>query len=102
MMTEDPELRRLLWYLLGATRGGENRAKIVKALKDQPANVNQLATRLSMDYRLVTHHVDVLGKNALLKSSGDRYGRMYFLNPWLESHFEEFEEIVRKLKLELG
>jgi DNA-binding transcriptional ArsR family regulator len=97
-MTEDPELRRLLWYVLGATRGGENRARIVKALRDQPANVNQLSTRLSMDYRLVTHHVEVLGKNSLLHASGDRYGRMYFLDPWLESHFEVFEEIARKLK----
>ncbi len=101
-MTDDPELRRLLWFVLGATRGGENRVRIVKALREQPANINQLSTRLGMDYRLVNHHVEVLDKNSLLKASGERYGRMYFLNPWLESHFEIFEEIVRKLKMEQG
>lgn len=100
-MTEDPELRRLLWYLLGATRGGENRARIIKALKEQPGNANQLSERLSMEYRLVTHHVEVLTKNSVLSASGDRYGRMYFLNPWLEAHFETFDEIVKKLKFEL-
>jgi len=101
-MKEDLELRRLLWYVLGATRGGENRARIVSALKERPANINQLSTRLSMDYRLVTHHVGFLGKNSLLHASGDRYGRMYFLNPWLESNYEMFEEIVRRLKFEVG
>ena len=100
-MTEDPELRRLLWYILGATRGGENRAKIVKTLREQPANLNQLSTRLGMDYRLVAHHVDVLSKNSMLSASGDRYGRMYFVAPWLDAHFDIFEDISRKLKFEL-
>jgi predicted transcriptional regulator len=99
-LTEDPELRRLLWYLLGATRGGENRAKIVLALKERPSNVNQLSTKLGMDYRLVNHHVEVLCKNSLLHSTGERYGRVYFLNPWLESHFDVFEDISKKLKFE--
>ena len=80
---------------------GRTGRRSVKALKDQPANVNQLSTRLSLDYRLVTHHVVVLTKNSMLSASGDRYGRMYFLNPWLEAHFEIFEDIARKLKFEL-
>jgi hypothetical protein len=53
-----------------------------------------------MDYRLVNHHVEVLCKNSLLHSTGERYGRVYFLNPWLESHFDVFEDISKKLKFE--
>jgi DNA-binding transcriptional ArsR family regulator len=97
-LTDDPDLRRLLWYLLGAARGGENRARIIRALRERPGNINQISTRLKMDYRLVTHHVEVLNKNSLLHSSGERYGKMYFLNPWLESHFEIFEVIVEQLR----
>ena len=54
-----------------------------------------------MEYRLVQHHIDTLTKNAVVRSEGERYGRMYFLNPWVESHFEIFEEIISKLKFKL-
>lgn len=34
-------------------------------------------------------------------SEGEHYGKVYFLSPWLESHFEIFEELVKRLKLKL-
>lgn len=98
-MSDDPELRRLLWYLLGGTRGGENRVKILLALRERPSNLNQLALKLAMQYRLVQHHIDVLKRNALVTATGEHYGMNYSLNPWLESHFEVFEEVIRKLNL---
>ena len=33
-MPDDPELRRLLWFLLGGKRGGENRARIIQLTQD--------------------------------------------------------------------
>ena len=98
MTGDDPDLRRLLWYALGATRGGESRVRILGALRSRPANTNQLSTDLGMEYRLVAHHIEFLKRNSLLSSTGERYGKMYSLSPWLEAHFEVFEEIVRKLK----
>lgn len=100
-MSDDPDLRRLLWYLLGGTRGGENRAKIIRELGERPSNLNQVALRLGMEYRLVQHHVGVLVKNSVVISKGEGYGRMYFINPWLESHFEIFEDVVRRLNFKL-
>lgn len=100
-MADDPELRRLLWYLLGAVRGGENRAKIIRVIRDRPSNINQISTKLQMDYRLVEHHIDVLRKNSIVISEGEHYGRVYFLSPWAESHFEIFDELVRRLNLKL-
>lgn len=98
-MPDDPELRRLLWYLLGGTRGGENRAKIIRALKERPRNLNQLATDLGLQYNLVQHHIGVLKRNSLLSSAGEHYGMTYFLNPWLEGHFDVFESVARELRL---
>lgn len=100
-MVDDPELRRLLWYLLGAIRGGENRAKIIRVLRERPSNINQVSTRLQMDYRLVEHHMNVLRRNSMVISEGEHYGKVYFLSPWLESHFEIFEELVKRLNLKL-
>lgn len=96
---DDPELRRLLWYLLGGTRGGENRARIINEIRSRPSNLNQLATKLSLEYRSVQHHIEVLKKNALVTSQGEHYGLTYFLTPWLESHIEIFDEITRKLNI---
>ena len=86
-MPDDPELRRLLWYLLGGTRGAENRVKIIRAIRERPRNLNQLATDLDFQYNLVQHHVGVLKRNSLLTTVGEHYGMTYFLSPWLDAHF---------------
>ncbi|MGI0078471.1 MAG: ArsR/SmtB family transcription factor [Nitrososphaerales archaeon] len=96
-MSDDPELRRLLWYLLGGTRGGENRARIIHELFVRPSNMNQLSTKLNLDYRAIQHHVEVLRKNNLVTPHGERYGLTYFLNQWLEAHIDLFDEICKKL-----
>jgi predicted transcriptional regulator len=96
-MQDDPELRRLLWYLLGATRGGETRAKIIHELFERPSNLNQLANKLELEYRAIQHHIEVLRKNSLLTSKGEHYGLTYFVNPWLESHIDMYKEICGKL-----
>jgi predicted transcriptional regulator len=100
-LADDPELRRLLWYLLGGTRGGENRARIIHELRNRPSNLNQLATKLSLEYRSVQHHIEVLKKNALVSAQGEHYGLTYFLTPWLESHLDLFDEITKKLHMAL-
>lgn len=98
-MTDDPELRRLLWYLLGGTRGGENRARIIRALKERPRNLHQLSVDLGFQYNLIQHHVGVLKRNSLVSTAGEHYGMTYFLSPWLEGHFDIFEAVAQKLNL---
>ncbi|HKW04215.1 MAG TPA: winged helix-turn-helix domain-containing protein [Nitrososphaerales archaeon] len=94
---DDPQFRRLLWEVLGATRGGENRARIIHDLRKRPKNLNQLATNLNLNYRAIQHHIEVLRKNNLVFPQGERYGLIYFLNQWLEAHYNLFEEICTKL-----
>jgi DNA-binding transcriptional ArsR family regulator len=96
-LPDDPELRRLLWYVLGGSRGGENRARIVRELRKRPLNMNQLAERLSVDYRTITHHVGVLTTNSLIVAQGEKYGAMYFLSPRLEAGLGIFDEICSLL-----
>lgn len=98
---EDPELRRLLWYLLGGTRGGENRARIIRELQVRPCNLNQLATRLNLEYRTIKHHIEVLRKNSLVVSKGENYGMTYFLSQYLESHIDLFNDICQKINWNL-
>ncbi len=96
-MSDDPEFRRLLLFLLGGSRGGENRARIIRRLRERPSNMNQLAGDLGLQYKAIQHHVRILLSSSLLVTSGERYGMVYSLNPWFEAHFDIFEQICAKL-----
>lgn len=100
-MPDDPELRRLLWFLLGGSRGGPNRARIIISLRDKPSNQNRLAGDLGLQYKAIQHHMRVLVRNSLVVGTGEKYGMTYSLTPWLEARIEIFLEICRKLNLKL-
>jgi DNA-binding transcriptional ArsR family regulator len=90
-------LKYLLGWLIAGTRGGPTRAKIIGALKETPQNANQLATMLKMDYKTMRHHLEVLEKNKIITSIGDRYGATYFLSQTMEENYAMFEEIMKKI-----
>ena len=94
-------IKHLLQWLIAGTRGGVNRAQIIYMIREEPKNANQLSSILEVDYRTVRHHLDVLEKNKLITSMGDRYGKMYFLSNELEENFEIFEEIWHKIRKKL-
>ncbi len=71
--------------------------KIIDALKETPQNANQLATLLKMDYKTMRHHLQVLEKNKIITSIGDRYGATYFLSQVMEDNYVLFEEIEKKI-----
>ena len=100
-VTEDKDLKRVLWYVLGGSRGGENRARIIHELSVRPLNLNQLAEKLGLDYRTVTHHAKVLGVNSLVITEGEKYGTMYFLSPRLKAGLGIFGEVVEALHFRL-
>ena len=85
--------------MLGGTRGGENRARLIRAIKERPRNLHQLATDLDMQYNLVQHHIGALKRNSLVSAVGEHYGMTWFLSPWLEAHFDTFEGVARELHL---
>lgn len=90
-------LKYLLGWLIAGTRGGVTRAKIIETLKENPQNANQLAKSLEMDYRTIRHHLKLLQKNRIITSTGDGYGKTYFLSIELEENYDLFEEILNKL-----
>ena len=90
-------LKYLLGWLIAGTRGGPTRARIIKTLKENPQNANQLATTLGMDYRTIRHHLNVLQKNRIITTVGEGYGMTYFLSQTLEENYSVFEEILKGL-----
>jgi DNA-binding transcriptional ArsR family regulator len=90
-------IKQLLWWIIAGSDGGLNRARIIHQLKEQPSNANQLAEFLGLDYKTIRHHIDVLEKNNLITSMGQKYGKMYFLSSMLEEEMAIFEEIWVKI-----
>jgi len=96
-------MNKRLWYLIAATRGGVNRAKILNLLRDRPHNANDLAGLLGLDYKTVRHHLDVLQENDCVMPLGDQgYAVLYDLSPRLQFHFEEFLEIWLRINHGVG
>jgi len=87
------QLKYVLGWLIAGTRGGTTRTRIIRALKESPQNANQLANLIEMDYRTIRHHLEVLEKNGIITSAGNRYGLTYFLSLELEENYAMFEEI---------
>jgi predicted transcriptional regulator len=93
-------MKRVLWYLIAGSRGGVNRARIIKALHERPYNVNQLSQELDLDYKTIQHHIKVLeDHNIIVNSSGEKkYGAMIFLSNRMEDNYPIFLEILSKMK----
>ena len=94
---DEPSMKRLLGWLIAGTKGGMTRAEIIVVLKETPQNANQLASRLEKDYRTIRHHLEILSKNGIITSTGDRYGTTYSLTSQMEENYVLFEEIVGKI-----
>jgi predicted ArsR family transcriptional regulator len=88
----------VLWYVLTGTRGGANRARILRAIEQRPRNANQLADDLDLDYKTVRHHLDVLVENDVVTKSGDDYGAVYLPTERANHHWETVKKIIEKVE----
>lgn len=84
----------VLWYVLTGTRGGANRARILRALAERPRNANRLADDLDLDYTTVRHHLDVLQDNGVVEKQGDDYGAIYLPTDRVRNHWGTVEDIL--------
>lgn len=91
-------MEKLLWWLITGKRGGINRARIIKKLNTRPYNQHQLSKELNLDYKTVRHHVKILEDNKIIRSTGDAYSKLYFLEDDVEKNIDIFEEIWNTIK----
>lgn len=84
-------------YLFAGSRGAEMRVRIILALADRPANTNQLARELEVDYKAIRYQLDVLSKNRLVQTPNkDGYGALYFLTPVMQGSLVDVREIWKR------
>ncbi len=89
-------LERVLWWLFAGSAGAETRRRVLRAIREQPRNAQQLAQALGVDYTTVRHHLRVMEQNGIVTTAGDRYGKLYFLSNAMEAHWAVFENILQR------
>ncbi|MBX0287524.1 winged helix-turn-helix domain-containing protein [Haloarcula salinisoli] len=87
----------VLWQTLAGTRGGPNRARVLRALDDQPRNANQLAEDLDLAYNTIRHHLEVLEENGVITSSDASYGVIYLPSERAQNHWDTVEQILTQV-----
>jgi predicted transcriptional regulator len=93
-------MRKVLWWLIGGSRGGKNRFRIIKTLEREPMNANQLASTLDLDYKTIRHHLGLMVENDVVEAVGDGYGDTYFLTERMESNLDVLESIAESADFE--
>jgi len=91
-------MEAVLWQVLAGTRGGPNRARLLRALDEQPRNANQLAEDLDLAYKTVRHHLDVLEENGVVESTERDYGAIYLPTDRTRNHWATAEEIIDQVE----
>lgn len=96
---ESKQFKLILWSIVGATRGGPNRARILNILITESLNSHQIAKKLNLDHKTIRHHLKILVKNDLIrKSSEESYGATYVLTSIMQQNIEILKEIVIKMR----
>jgi DNA-binding transcriptional ArsR family regulator len=93
-------MEAVLWQVLAGTRGGPNRARILKALEERPRNANQLAADFDLAYKTVRYHLDVLEENNIVRSNDEDYGSVYLLTDQTRDHRDVIEDILDQVGVE--
>ncbi|WP_262180472.1 ArsR/SmtB family transcription factor [Haloarcula laminariae] len=87
----------VLWQTLAGTRGGPNRARVLRALDAQPRNANRLADDLDLAYNTVRHHLEVLEENGVITSSDADYGVIYLPSERARDNWDTVERILTQV-----
>ena len=90
-------IKRLLEWILIGSSGGLNRVRILEKIFEKPHNANQLSNILSLDYKTIRHHLEILEKNHIIISVGKGYGKVYYPSNILEENIRLYKEIINKI-----
>jgi DNA-binding transcriptional ArsR family regulator len=92
---------KMLWWLIGGTRGGTNRVRIIMKLDKTPMNANNLSEELELDYKTIKHHLDLMEEHNVVDIMGEGYGKNYFLTEQMEENMDKLEDIKERAGVEV-
>jgi DNA-binding transcriptional ArsR family regulator len=78
--------------------GRFTRLRIICAITENPENPNELSKKLDLDYKTVTHSIDVLEKNGFITSNSEGYGATFFPSKLLTENLPTLYVVIRKVE----
>jgi len=90
------DVRKLLVWLLYASKGGGTRLRILSLLKQNGSlNVSQIARMLEVNYRTVTYHLEILEAHNLVEKTQTGHGIYYRLSDAGLANWDLIEKILK-------
>ena len=98
----DPDAKKLFSQIFTGMQGRYTRMKIIKALVDEPSNVNQLSQKLDYDYKTIQRNIKILEKNQIIEKAGTGYGDLYFVSDLLMKNLGALNAVLNKVDKKLS
>jgi DNA-binding transcriptional ArsR family regulator len=97
MSAKNCSLKYVIGWLVVGSRGGANRLKIIRALKETAQTTKQLASMLKMSHWTVRYQLKILKKNKLITVVGKGRSVTYVLSQAMEENYSLVEMLLRQM-----
>lgn len=98
----DPYARGLFAQIFTGMQGRYTRLRIIKALTDQPTNVNRLARLLDRDYKTIKRNVAILERSQLIEKTGEGYGSEFRVTDLLLKNLGALDHVLQRVDRRLS
>ena len=97
----DPYMKQLFTEVFTGMSGRYTRLKIIKALVDEPLNINQLSKKLGYDYKSVQRNIELLQERQLIEGGSFGYGDVFFVSDLLLKNLVTLDQVLNKVDKKL-
>ena len=98
---EDPYVKQKFASVFTGMSGRWTRMRILCALTEFPANTQQLADMLKLDYKTVKHNIGVLEKNEFISRTGEGYGDVFSPTELISSNLPTLYRVIYEVEKKL-
>ena len=94
----DKDMKNRFSAVFTGMGGRFTRLRIICAITEEPKNPNELSKKLELDYKTVTHSIDVLEKNGFITRQGDGYGVTFSPSILLTENLSTLYVVIRRVE----
>ena len=91
---EDRYIKEKFASVFTGMSGRWTRMRILCAITEFPANTQQLADMLKLDYKTIKHNIEVLEKNGFISRTGEGYGDIFAPTEMIKSNLPTLYKVI--------